>query len=294
MQGDPISPKLFTTTIQDAFRKLDLEERGLNIDGEQITDLRFADDIALVTTTVRNMERQLNMINDESKKIGLKIHRGKTKYMTNFNTNKKILVENTEIEKVDEYKYLGQNIEMRDKTAKEVQKRIRAAWSVFGKYKYIFANKEIPISLKRKTFNSCIIPTMIYGCETWTITKSIAHKLKVCQRAMERKILGIKLTDKTPNTTMREKTKLDDIIETATKAKWRWAGHVARMNDNRWTIRTTEWQVRKGKRSQGRPKQRWSDDIVKWQGATWTRTAKDRTKWRNLAEGYFQQWRDTA
>ena len=139
------------------FRKLDLEERGLNINGEQITDLRFTYDIALVTTTVRNMERQLNMINDESKKIGLKIHRGKTKYMTNFNTNKKILVENTEIEKVDEYKYLGQNIEMRDKTAKEVQKRIRAAWSVFGKYKYILANKELPISLKRKTLSSCII-----------------------------------------------------------------------------------------------------------------------------------------
>ena len=79
-----------------------------------LSELRFADDIALITTTVRNMEEQLNMINDESKKIGLKIHRGKTKYMTNFNTNKKIIVENTEIEKVEEYRYLGQNIEMKD------------------------------------------------------------------------------------------------------------------------------------------------------------------------------------
>ena len=78
------------------------------------------------------MEEQLNMINDESKKIGLKIHRGKTKYMTNFNTNKKIIVENTEIEKVEEYRYLGQNIEMKDKTLKEVQKRIRAGCSAFG------------------------------------------------------------------------------------------------------------------------------------------------------------------
>ena len=63
------------------------------------------------------------MINDESKLIGLKIHRGKTKYMTNFNTNKKIIVDNTEIEKVEEYRYLGQNIEMKDKTLKEVQKK---------------------------------------------------------------------------------------------------------------------------------------------------------------------------
>ena len=133
------------------------------------------------------MEEQLNMINDESKKIGLKIHRGKTKYMTNFNTNKKIIVENTEIEKVEEYRYLGQNIEMKDKTLKEVQKRIRAGWSAFGKYKFIFTNKEMSISLKRKTFNACIIPAMTYGCETWTLTKTIVHKLQVAQRAMERK-----------------------------------------------------------------------------------------------------------
>ena len=62
----------------------------------------------------------------------------------------------------------------------------------------------------------------------------------------------------------------------------------------RWTIRTTEWQVRKGRRSRGRPKMRWKDDIMKWKGATWTRTAKDRKKWKELTEGYFQQWRDTA
>ena len=43
--------------------------------------------------------------------------------MTNFNTNKKKIVENTEIEKVEEYRYLGQNIEMKDKTLKEVQKK---------------------------------------------------------------------------------------------------------------------------------------------------------------------------
>ena len=67
-----------------------------------------------------NWQYTVDLINDESKKIGLKIHRGKTKYMTNFNTNKKIIVENTEIEKVEEYKYLGQNIEMKDKTLKEV------------------------------------------------------------------------------------------------------------------------------------------------------------------------------
>ena len=41
------------------------------------------------------------------------------------------------------------------------------------------------------------------------------------------------------------------------------------MKDNRWTIRSTEWQI-KGVRSVGRPKRRWRDDIVGQQGAVLT------------------------
>ena len=57
------------------------------------------------------------------------------------------------------------------------------------------------------------------------------------------------------------------------------AGHIAQMKDNRWTIRSTEWQI-EGVRSVGRPKRCWRDDIVGQQGAVWTRTAKDRERER--------------
>ena len=43
----------------------------------------------------------------------------------------------------------------------------------------------------------------------------------------------------------------------------------------------------KGVRSVGRPRRRRRDDIVGQQGAVWTRTAKDRERWKILAEGYF-------
>ena len=58
------------------------------------------------------------------------------------------------------------------------------------------------------------------------------------------------------------------------------------MKDNRWTVRCTEWQVRNGKRSRGRPRRRWHDDIQHWQGATWSRKTRDhRQQWRELASG---------
>ena len=77
-QGDPISPKLFTASIEEVFKNCELEKRGIDINGEKLTDLRFADHVTLTTNLVENMEVQLNILNQESKRIGLKIHRGKT------------------------------------------------------------------------------------------------------------------------------------------------------------------------------------------------------------------------
>ena len=96
-----------------------------------------------------------------------------------------------------------------------------------------------------------------------------------------------------PNTIIRQSTRVTNILQYVTNTKWKWAGHIARMKDNRWSTRTTEWQT-KGVWSVGRPKRRWRDDIVGQQGAVWTRIAKDRERWRTLAEGYFLQWKDTA
>ncbi|GFO17686.1 endonuclease-reverse transcriptase [Plakobranchus ocellatus] len=90
-QGDPISPKLFTAAIEMIFRKADLEH-GLNVDGETLMNLRFADDVALVTKKVENMEEQLNVLNNISLDSGLKMHKGKTKYMNNFESNKDITI----------------------------------------------------------------------------------------------------------------------------------------------------------------------------------------------------------
>ena len=110
---------------------------------------------------------------------------------------------------------------------------------------------------------------------------------------MERKMLNVELKDRIRNTIIRQATRVTDIVQYVTNAKWKWAGHIARMNNKRWTIRSTEWPI-KGVRSVGRQKRSWRDDIVGQQGAVWTRIAKDRESWRTLAEGYFMQWKDTA
>ena len=141
------------------------------------------------------------------------------------------------------------------------------------------------MSLKRKVFNQCVLPAVTYGCQTWSLTKALVKKLETSQRAMKRRMLNVKLKDRIRNTTIRQRTRVTDIVQ--------YEMEMGRMKDNRRTISNTEWQT-EGVRSVGRPKRRWRDDIVGQQGAVWTRIAKDRERWKTLAEGYFLQWKDTA
>ena len=52
-QGDTISPKLFTATLESIFRRLNWENKGMKIDGEFLSNLHFADDIFLCIETPR-------------------------------------------------------------------------------------------------------------------------------------------------------------------------------------------------------------------------------------------------
>ena len=131
-QGDPLSLKLFTAIMDEVFKKADISE-GVNVDRENLTNLRFADDVVLFNETTKQMEKHLNNLNSKSLKVGLKIHKGKTKYMTNHVDSKDILIDQQKIEKVTEFKYLGQTTHLKDTTKEEIYARIRAAWSCFGK-----------------------------------------------------------------------------------------------------------------------------------------------------------------
>ena len=71
--------------------------------------------------------------------------------------------------------------------------------------------------MKRKVFNQCVLPAMTYGCQTWSLTKALVKKLERSQRAMERKMLIVKLKDIIRKTIIRQGTRVTDIIRQGTK-----------------------------------------------------------------------------
>ena len=77
-QGDTISPKLFTATLESIFRMLNEENRGVKIDGEFLSNLCFADNTFICTETPRELQQLLQELSDESRRMGLKMDIAKT------------------------------------------------------------------------------------------------------------------------------------------------------------------------------------------------------------------------
>ena len=114
-QGDTISPKLFTATLESIFRRLNWEHKGVKIDVEFLSNLRFADDITLFlcTETPQELQQMLQELSDESRRMGLKMNITQTKVMVVDNTP--INVNNVLIENVQGYVYLGQHYSLKEK-----------------------------------------------------------------------------------------------------------------------------------------------------------------------------------
>ena len=96
----------------------------MKIDGQFLSNLRFADDIFLCTETPQELQQMLQELSDESRRMGLKMNIAKTKVMVVDNSP--INVNNVLIENVPGYVYLGQHYSLKEKNQdKEIQRRVR-------------------------------------------------------------------------------------------------------------------------------------------------------------------------
>ncbi len=139
----------------------------------------------------------------------------KTKVMFNNQlAGQQIMIGNETLERVEEYIYLGEAVSANPAHDREIKRKIGMRRTAFGKYGDIM-NSTLPLSLKRKVYNQCILPVLTYGSETWHLTKKEQErKLRSTQRGMERKMLCITWKDRKRATWIREQTKADDILMT--------------------------------------------------------------------------------
>ena len=61
----------------------------------------------------------------------------------------------------------------------------------------------------------------------WSLTTALMKKLETSQRAMEKKMLNVKLKDRIRNTIIRKRTRVTGKVQYVTNTKWKWAGFIA-------------------------------------------------------------------
>ena len=173
-------------------------ESGFKI-GETIRSyLAYSDDKAILGENEKDMQSFLDDFVKEAEKVGLEIHKTKTKSMTikNGNTVGTFTIKNDTLKQVDEFPYLGYTISSENNHEKAVSRRIGLAWVAFEKKEKIFQDKNIPIKLKTKVYKVYMEPVVLYGLECVTWSRKLVNKIKVFQNDVMRTICNFKRDDR--------------------------------------------------------------------------------------------------
>jgi hypothetical protein len=120
-------------------------------------------------------------------------------------------------------------------------------------------------NLKIKIYKTVVLPVVLYGCKTWSLTLGEEHRLRVFENRVLRKIFGPKTEEdglwrKLHNDELYSLYSSPNIVRVIKSRRMRWVAHVACMGEGRGVYRVL---VRRpeGKRSLGRPRHRWEDNI---------------------------------
>ena len=148
-------------------------------------------------------------------------------------------------------------------------------------------------NLKIKIYRTLILPVVLNGCETWSLTLREERKLRVLENMVLRRIFGPRRDEVTGEWRRLHNEELNDlysspnIVRAIKSRRMRWAGHVARMVEEREVYRVLVGKP-EGRRPLGRPGRRWVDNIrmdlheVGCEYLDWIGLAQDRDRWRTL------------
>ncbi|KAK6740826.1 hypothetical protein RB195_008964 [Necator americanus] len=207
----------------------------------------------------KEAETMLNELNEAGKRIGQRINRKTTQFVKNaYCDDGGVQLEGYQIAKTSSCVYLGRSMEIENDLKEGLNRRMRAAWATFAAVR-----EATEQNLRAHLFDSTVLLALCYATETRSDTAATSKKLLTTHRALERCLLkfnrrtqhlaGLRSSD------LRGMSRLRDPAEYVSKAKHRWASHIVKRIDGRWTKKTLEWIPRDAKRPRGRPPTRWSD-----------------------------------
>nr|VZI10075.1 unnamed protein product [Spirometra erinaceieuropaei] len=318
-QGCVLAPTLFSlmfsVMLMDAYRdehpgiriayRTDghlLNHRRMNFQSRVSTatvhELLFADDCALNATSEAEMQRSMDLFAAACENFGLVINTQKTVVMHQPPPNSvtapnapQISVNGTQVQVVENFPNLDSTLSRNTKIDDEVANRISKASQAFGRLRStVWYRHGLQLSTKLKMYKAVILPTLLYGAETWTVYTRQARRLNHFHLSCLRRILRLNWQDRIPDTEVLERTGILSIYAILKQMQLRWSGHLVRMDDERLPKRLFYGDVATGSRRQGGQIRRYKDTLksslkrLHINPTNWEELARDRPTWRRTVK----------
>jgi len=186
---------------------------------------------------------------------------------------------------VEEFKYLGTTLTNQNSIAEEIKSRLRSGNACYYSVQNILSSRLLSKNLKNNIYRTIIWPVVLYGCETWSLTLREERYLRLFENMVLRRIFGPSKDEVTGEWRRLYNVELNDlysspnIVRVIKSRRMRWAGHVARMGEERVGIGCCWGNRREGEKwgdlgvdewiILGRISRRWVVGI--WSGLGWPR-----------------------
>jgi hypothetical protein len=206
--------------------------------------LAYADDVNIVAENIDTIKKNTEALLDTSKDIGLEVNPEKTKYMLMSHSQKigqtrSIKIANRSFEDVAKFKYFGTTLTEQNWMQEEINSRINSGNACYHSVQSLLSSHLLSRNLQVKIYKTVILPVVLYGCETWSLTLREGHRLRVFENRVLRRIFGPKRDEVTGEWRKLHSRELHnlysspDIIRQIKSRRMRWAGHMARMGEGK-------------------------------------------------------------
>jgi hypothetical protein len=153
----------------------------------------------------------------------------------NAGQNDSSKIDNSSFERVEEFKYFGTTLTYQNSIQEEVKSRLKSGNACYYSVQNLLSSSLLFKKLKIRIYRTIILPIVLYGCETWSLTMKEEPRLRVFDNSVLRRIFGPKRDEvtgewrKLHNEELNGLYSLPNIVRVIKSRRMTWAGHVARM-----------------------------------------------------------------
>ena len=164
---------LFNLYAEYIVTNAELEEAqaGIKIARRNINNLRYADDTTLMAESKEELKSLLMTVKEESEKVGLKFNIQKMKIMASGPITS-WEIDGETVETVSDFTFLGSKITADGDCSHEIKRHLLLGRKVMTKLDSIFKSRDMTLPTKVRLVKAMVFPTVMYGCEIWTLKKA--------------------------------------------------------------------------------------------------------------------------